>query len=110
MKETRPKPVRGELETFKEAAKRLRMGYSTFYEVIKKGYIEPFDMPVGHLLVDSADVDDYLFFSKYNQNPGKRISNIEKEEIIARFEEQIMHTRAFIEKIINERNGRKEDA
>ena len=100
-------PVRGELLTFNEAAKRLRMGNSTFYEVIKKGHIAPFYLPTGKSLVDSADVDDYLFFSKFN-SPGISIGKIDKEKIIARFEEQIKHTRAYIEKIIDEACRRKE--
>ena len=101
-------PVRGELLTFKEAAKRLRIGYSTFYEIIKKGYIEPFNLPIGRKLIDSADVDDYLFFSKYSYGINSGIGKIEKEKIIARFEEQIMHTRAYIEKIIDEACRKKE--
>ena len=94
------KPFRGELFTMNEAAKYLRMGKSTFYECVKKGYIVTFNPPIGPQTVDSADLDDYLFFSRFSDNKII-INQIEKEKILARFNEQVLHALAYIEKFID---------
>ena len=58
------KPVRGELLTVNEAAKYIRMGKATFYECINAGQISYFRPPKGKILVDTADLDDWLRVSK----------------------------------------------
>ena len=58
------KPVRGELLTIDEAAKYIRMGKSTLYECINKCEIPFFRPPRGKILIDSADLDDWLRMSK----------------------------------------------
>ena len=98
----REKPFRGELYTVKEAAKHCRMGLSSMYKCIKRGYIVPFELPLGPTLIDSADLDDYIFFSRLKRDDRLIINKIDKEKIIARFEEQILHTRAYVEKILKE--------
>lgn len=96
------KPVRGELLTPKEVAQRLRTCLKTVYNMAASGEIPPHRVRT-NIRFDSADVDDYLFLSKFCRRPGNPgISVIEKEEILARFEDQVTHSRAYVEKIINE--------
>ena len=58
------KPVRGELLTVDEAARYIRMGKSTFYECIHRGDIPFFRPPRGKILLDTADLDEWLRISK----------------------------------------------
>ena len=58
------KPVRGELIDIDEAAKYVCMGKTTFYECINKGLITYFRPPKGKILLDTADLDDWLRVSK----------------------------------------------
>lgn len=58
------KPVRGELLTFEEATKYIRMGKTTLYECIKDGTIPFFRPPRGKILFDSEDLNDWLRASK----------------------------------------------
>jgi excisionase family DNA binding protein len=54
------KPVRGELVTVNEAIKYTRLGRTSLYESINKGYIRYFRPKKGKILFDTADLDDYL--------------------------------------------------
>jgi excisionase family DNA binding protein len=58
------KPVRGELLTIDEAAKYIRLGKSTLYGCINKGIITFFRPPRGRILLDTADLDEWLRISK----------------------------------------------
>ena len=56
--------VRGELLTVDEGAKYIHMGKTTFYDCLKKGQIPCTHPPRGKILVDTADLDDWLRMSK----------------------------------------------
>jgi excisionase family DNA binding protein len=58
------KPVRGQLLTIDEAAKYIRIGKTTLYECIHNGSIPFFRPPRGIILLDTADLDDWLRVSK----------------------------------------------
>jgi excisionase family DNA binding protein len=58
------KPVRGQLLTIDEASAYIRMGKTTFYECINTGKIPFFRPPRGKILLDTADLDDWLRISK----------------------------------------------
>ena len=73
-----PKPIRGELMTPTEVAKKFRVGLSTVYAMVTK-YELPAHRIRGSLRFDSADVDDYLFFSKFSGGYIK-LSAIDKEQ------------------------------
>jgi excisionase family DNA binding protein len=68
------KPVRGELLTIDEAARYIRMGKTTFYECVKEGKIPFFRPPKGKILLDTADLDDWLRVSRVPAGtaPGNR--------------------------------------
>jgi excisionase family DNA binding protein len=58
------KPVRGQLLTIDEAAKYIHLGKTTFYECVHRGVIPFFRPPRGKILIDTADLDDWLRISK----------------------------------------------
>jgi excisionase family DNA binding protein len=58
------KPVRGKLLTVSEAAEYIHMGRVTFYDCIRHGEISFFRPPRGKLLLDTADLDEWLRISK----------------------------------------------
>jgi excisionase family DNA binding protein len=58
------KPVRGKLLTVSEAAEYIRVGYVTLYDCIKRGEITFFRPPRGKILLDTADLDQWLRISK----------------------------------------------
>ena len=95
MKENRAEPVRGEILLPEEVAKRLRVSLKTVYTMATKG-----ELPTRHvrsmLRFDSMDVDDYLFFSKFHSGYLK-LSEVDKKQIIERLEEQIHHTKNYLE-------------
>ena len=97
--ETIPSPIRGELMTPHEVAKKLRVSINTIYNMTTNGELPAHRIRYS-LRFDSADVDDYLFFSKFNYS-GKKLSAIDKEQIMNRFEDQMAHLRCYIEKFIN---------
>ena len=57
------KPVRGELMTVDEAVKYIRMGKTSLYECLGRE-IPFFRRPTGKIVIDSADLDDYLRMSR----------------------------------------------
>jgi excisionase family DNA binding protein len=57
-------PVCGQLLTVAEAAEYIHMGLTTFYGCIKRGAIPFFRPPRGKILVDTADLDNWLRVSK----------------------------------------------
>jgi excisionase family DNA binding protein len=58
------KPVRGQLVTIDEGAEYIRLGKTTLYECIHSGKIPFFRPPRGKILLDTADLDDWLRISK----------------------------------------------
>jgi excisionase family DNA binding protein len=58
------KPVRGQLLTIAEAAEYIHMGLTTLYACVHKGAIPFFRPPRGKILLDTADLDDWLRISK----------------------------------------------
>jgi excisionase family DNA binding protein len=58
------KPVRGQLVTVNEAAKYIHVGLTTMYECVHSGVIPFFRPPMGRILLDTADLDDWLRISK----------------------------------------------
>jgi len=97
------KAVRGDLLKPAEAAERLRVSFKTVYSMYVKN-----ELP-GHrirscLRFDSADIDDYLFFSKFS-GVNFKLSAIDKEQIIARIEAQEAFTRSYLEKFIEPRRA-----
>jgi len=95
-----PSPIRGELMTPQEVAKKLRVSIHTIYHMTTNGELPAHRIRCS-LRFDSADVDDYLFFSKFNYSGFKLLSAIDKEQIMNRFEDQMAHLRRYIEKFIN---------
>ena len=65
------KPVRGELLVVNEAYKYSGLGRTTFYDCLKKGEIPYFHPPRGRMLVDTADIDDWL--RKYKVQAGEPV-------------------------------------
>ena len=92
------KPIRGELMTPAEVAKKFRVGLSTVYHMTTYGEL-PAHRIRSSLRFDSADVDDYLFFSKFSGGYIK-LSAIDKEQLVNRFEDQIYHLRKYVESFI----------
>ena len=58
------KPVRGKLLVVEEARAYIRMSKTVFHECLNNGSIPCFRPPRGKILVDSADLDDWLRNSK----------------------------------------------
>jgi excisionase family DNA binding protein len=58
------RPVRGQLLTVNEAAKQIHVGLTTLYNSIHTGEIPFFRPPRGKILLDTADLDDWLRMSK----------------------------------------------
>jgi len=54
------KPVRGELVTIDEAAKYIRLGKTSLYACIRTGKIRYFRPMKGKILLDTADLNDWL--------------------------------------------------
>ena len=59
-KELQERPVRGQLLNIDEGRNYVRMGRTTFYDCLKKGEIPYFHPPRGKILVDTADLDEWL--------------------------------------------------
>jgi excisionase family DNA binding protein len=57
-------PVRGKLLTIDEAAAYIHLGKTTFYDCINNGSISFFRPPRGKILIDTADLDEWLRMSK----------------------------------------------
>jgi excisionase family DNA binding protein len=99
---TAVKPIRGYFLKPDEVAKKLNVCLKTVHNLATSNEIPPHRVRTS-LRFDSADVDDYMFFSKFSRRVSNlSISRIEKEEILARFEDQVMQALAYVEKIINE--------
>ena len=96
------KPLRGKLLKNEEVAELLRISPKTVHVMGKRGDIPPHR--IGSLVMfDSADVDDYLFFSKLHRLDGYlSLSAIDKQKIIDRVEDQIAHSMSYLKKLLNE--------
>jgi len=92
-------PIRGEFMTPKEVAKKLSICLQTVYEMITNNEL-PCHRIRCSIRFDSADVDDYIFFSKHHSG-NLRLSDVDKEQIKNRFEDQLAHTRNYIDRFIN---------
>jgi excisionase family DNA binding protein len=64
MKATEEKPVRGQLLTINEAAEYIHMSLTTLYECVHSRTIPFFRPPKGRILIDTADLNDWLRVSK----------------------------------------------
>jgi len=53
-------PVRGELVTIDEASKRIHLGKTSLYYCIRTGKLRYFQPTMGKILLDTADLDDWL--------------------------------------------------
>ena len=94
------KPVRGELLTPDEVANLFRLSPKTIYVMAANGEL-PVHRVSSSLRFDSADVDDYLFYSKFNGG-NLKLSSIDEEKLMTRVEDQLAHTRHYVEKIIKD--------
>jgi excisionase family DNA binding protein len=56
--------ISGQLLTINEAAKYIRMGLTTLYDCVHSGAIPFYRPPRGKILLDTADLDDWLRISK----------------------------------------------
>lgn len=92
------KPLRGELLIPEEVAQKLRMGMKSVYAMAANGEIPAHRIRCS-LRFDSADVDDYIFFSKdYTGIRNLRLSDITVRDITERAYSQIDHTLNYIKK------------
>jgi excisionase family DNA binding protein len=66
------KLVRGELVTAKEASKHIHVSLTTLYYGVRTGKISFFRPPVGKILFDTVDLDEYMRVSKVStgKDPG----------------------------------------
>ena len=91
--------IRGELLTPSEVSKKFRVGLSTIYQMTANG-----ELPAHHirssLRFDSADVDDYLFFSKFHGGYLK-LSTTDKKLILDRFDDEVANAKRYVENLIN---------
>ena len=54
------KPIRGEKLTITEAMEYIRLGRTSFHKCLRDGSIPYFRPSRGKILIDSADLDDWL--------------------------------------------------
>ena len=95
-------PLRGQLLRPEEVAEKLRVSPKTVYNMAAQG-----DLPSRHvrsmLRFDSADIDDYLFFSKFHTGYLK-LSRLDKKQILERVEEQFAHTKKYLDQFLKKIN------
>jgi excisionase family DNA binding protein len=91
-------PVRGELMTPDEVAEKLRVSPKTVYAMAANNEIAPHHIR-SCVRLDSADVDDYIFFSKFMRASIKPTPS-EIESVVGRLEDQIDHAKRYIDQFI----------
>ena len=96
--------IRGRLLTVTEVAKILNMSRAAVYEMARKSII-PYHQISCSIRFDSADIDDYLFFSKFG-NYDFRLKNSDKEMLFERLEERHWQLKSYLEKLLSQ--GRNE--
>jgi excisionase family DNA binding protein len=93
-------PLRGDLMTPDEVAEKLRMSVKSVYAMAANNEITPHKIRCS-LRFDSADVDDYIFFSKYNTGIGNlRLSSITAHDIAERVYSEVDHAMNYINKFV----------
>jgi excisionase family DNA binding protein len=102
MKETesQEKPVRGELLTLTEVQKILKIGQSTVYTITKKNEL-PSHRIGGSIRIDSADLNDYLFFSKFSR--GTPLNDSDKSQIFERVISGISYELGLLKMYLSEK-------
>jgi excisionase family DNA binding protein len=99
-------PIRGQLLKPQEAADILRIDVKTVYAMAKKGELHPFRVSQS-LRFDSADIEDYLFLSKFRND--KYIFKPEDiEDLFNRIYSQVEHAKKYIQTLTGRKRGRKE--
>ena len=98
------KATRGDLLKPEEVAERLRISPKTVWTMADKNTLPPHR--IGSLLMfDSADVEDYIFFSKF-QGGGLALSAVDKKQLMSRVEEQMDFLRSYVERFVKESRRR----
>jgi excisionase family DNA binding protein len=95
------KPIRGDcLMKAEDVAKKLNVSLKTVYLMATDNELPPHRIR-SCLRFDSADVDDYLFFSKYRRD-NFHLTPSDKEELFARVNAQIEQAKDFIQKLLDD--------
>jgi excisionase family DNA binding protein len=101
------KPIRGDrLMKPDEVAEALRVSVKTVYLLVAKNELPPHKIGCS-LRFDSADVDDYIFFSKYRRD-NFHLTPSDKEELFERIDAQIDQAKFYMEKILGDKTTKKE--
>jgi hypothetical protein len=105
------RPIRGNcLLTAAEVARRLTVSAKEVYNMTKQNVLCPHRIQ-GVIRYDSADIDDYLFFSKFHDN-YIHLKRFEAKEFLdrlnARIEDQITHTKNYIEEFVTSQLKRRQ--
>jgi excisionase family DNA binding protein len=100
------KPIRGDcLMRPGDVAKKLNVSVKTVYLMAADNELPPHRIR-SCLRFDSADVDDYLFFSKYRRD-NFRLTPSDKKELFERVNAQIEQAKDFIQKLLDYNPQRK---
>jgi excisionase family DNA binding protein len=103
------KPIRGNcLMKPGDVAKKLAISVKTVYLMAADNELPPHRIR-SCLRFDSADVDDYLFFSKYRQD-NLHLTPSDKEELFNRVNDQIEQAKDFIQKLLDYIPSAKKEA
>lgn len=92
------KSIRGPLLNISEAAKILNVSRAEIYVMINKNII-PYHQINGSKRLDSADINDYLFFSKFGGNTSL-IKKSDKVKIIEQVEERHAQFKKSLEQVL----------
>jgi excisionase family DNA binding protein len=99
-------PIRGEaLMLPSEVAKKFRVSINTVYAMAAKNEIPSHKIRCS-LRFDPADVDDYLFFSKFSRT-NFYILPKDIQEIKERVYDQVDHAISFVEKLAERKTKKK---
>jgi excisionase family DNA binding protein len=94
-------PIRGErLMTPDEVAEKLRISTKTVYAMVTSNELPPHKIR-GSLRFDSADIDDYIFFSKFWRG-NSRLKSSDAEELFERVNSQIEQAKDYVKKLVEE--------
>jgi excisionase family DNA binding protein len=102
-------PLRGErLMTPQEVAGRLRVSVKTVYNMAAESEIPPHRIR-GSLRFDAADIDDYIFFSKF-RGGDIRYSPSDIKGVFERVNDQIEQAKRYMETFLASKSSKKEVA
>jgi len=93
-----PPSIRGELLKAAEVAKMLRVSSKLVYNMATANEI-PAHMVRGAKRFDSADINDYLFLSKFGVG-GVPLRPADAEELLRRMDERHASDRAYIKALL----------